>query len=250
MALQIREMRKLHFQNLIITPSVINRLAYIIDQEMTAINNSEPYIISYMVEASDNSSYESGSKEIFSSPEIMETKTLLRIQMRLQTLSNDKNIELQLLHSLKDSATGNYLLVSGGDSVWVNGVMTRLSEILRSSEGRPGLMNYLEVLQLVAVIAFLTVYFRLFYTPLEAINNPWISITLVLGIPLLFIIFITRGKTYIEGLWPDMELQTGPNHLQRPAKKRGQLAWVITAILLPLLTGFIYDMLKNWFHLF
>ncbi|MBE9598687.1 hypothetical protein [Pedobacter sp. MC2016-24] len=250
MSIQIREMRKLNFHNKVITPSVINRIATIIDKEADNINDSEPFLISYSIEAADDSSYESQSKEIFNAPEIMDTKMVERIHMRLQTLSGSKSIELQLLHCDQNNAGNNFMLVSGNNSVWVNGVMSRLSEIIDSSNEQPQIMHHLELLQWVVVITFNFLYFRLFFRDIEKIENGFIGLGLVFGIPLLSLYLAGLAKTHIEQLWPDVELQTGPDHLQQPQKKRRELGWIMTMIILPILLGFITDVLKNWLHLF
>lgn len=250
MPIQTREMRKLNFRNKVITPSVISRIASIINNEADAIGNSEAFFLSYTVVAADNSSYESQDKEIFNAPEIIDTKILKRIQMRLHTVSGSKSVELQLLHSEQSNASNNFLLVSGNDSVWVNGIMSRLSEVIDSSDQQPRILRHLALLQWIVIITFNYIYFKLFHKDIEKMENGLVGIGLLFGIPLLSLYLVDRVKIHIEQIWPDVELQTGPHHLQQPQRKRIRLAWITTAVIVPILIGFIYDLLKNWLNLF
>jgi hypothetical protein len=62
----IREKRKIRFQERIITPIAIRKIAELVHQA-AASENSEQIFENYSVDAKDDSSYESRSVEIFDS---------------------------------------------------------------------------------------------------------------------------------------------------------------------------------------
>ncbi|MBN8720494.1 MAG: hypothetical protein J0H85_13665 [Sediminibacterium magnilacihabitans] len=203
-----------------------------------------------LVDASDDSSYESSSKSIFEEAEILNTKALQRIQMRLQTVSNSKNIEVQFSTSLEPNPGDNYAIVSGDDSVWVNGVLFKLSECINSAQEQPSIVKHLGTLQTITVITFLIIYFRIWYDNVEKLNNDWIRLLFFVVLPFIILLLSIELVKYLKSMWPDMELQTGPNYSQIPSKKREKVKWIVTIIVVPLLVGFVYDILKNWLRLF
>ena len=111
----IREKRKLVFANKRITPDVIRNLAFIIDKESTIYRdqNTQGCFLIFSVDATDNSSYESQSIEIFKENVILEKKALQKVNIRFNTFDFSKNIELQILHTEKDENNENHVLVSG-----------------------------------------------------------------------------------------------------------------------------------------
>ena len=129
----IRERRKIRFQGRIITPSAIRRIAELVHQSATS-ETDEPIFESYLVDAVDDSSYESRSVEIFESSEIIESKQLSKIQMIFRTISQSKNIEVQIQHSNADDHATNFIIVSGDDSIWVTGMIEKLHAVVRSFE--------------------------------------------------------------------------------------------------------------------
>jgi hypothetical protein len=48
-------------------------------------------------------------------------------------------------------------------------------------------------------------------------------------------------------MWPDVELQTGPNYLQIPLQKREKLYWIIAAIAIPTALEIAFDLFKHSF---
>jgi hypothetical protein len=140
--------------------------------------------------------------------------------------------------------------VSGNDSVWVNGILAKLTEIIDTAEPQPLFKKPLSIAALPLCIAFNVVYFRLFYADIQRNKYGWIEGILTIGVPILSMVLFDKLPKYVDALWPDVELQTGPNYLQIPANKRKRITLLLTLIILPILTGFIYDVLKNWLHIF
>lgn len=60
-------------------------------------------------------------------------------------------------------------------------------------------------------------------------------------------VFLSIYNSYSERsleIWPNVELHIGPEHLRPEVKKRKKIILFFTIVILPLLTAFIYDMIK------
>ncbi|THU32546.1 hypothetical protein FAM09_27540 [Niastella caeni] len=248
----IREKRKLIFNGRIITPTIIRQLAKLFEEESFKPSDDFEKVITtiYSIDADDNSSYESQSTQIFESGEMIEKKVVTRINMRLNTFDNSKNIELQLSDSLKDDSTTNFILVSGEDTIWVNGITAKFNEVLNQSQKQVKAISFTEYCAFLAIIIFNIIYFRLFYSSFEKMHSDFYKLIFIVGIPIVSMIGFSNLGDYLKGLWPSVELQTGPGYLQIPMLKRKKLSWILSVIIIPLLLGFIYDILKSFFHIF
>ncbi len=250
MHIAIREKRKIRIEDSIITPAIIKAVASTIDHEVRSLPNDQQYLLNYTIDTTDDSSYESQSPDIFNTSSIIDLKTLERVQIRFQTVSNDKNIEVQFRHSDKDDHVDNYIVVSGNDSVWVNGVLAQLTEIVDASEQQPIFKKYISFSIFLLCVAFNVLYFRFFYALIQTNKYGWIEGLLTIGVPILSIYLFDKLAKNLESIWPDVELQTGPNYMQIPAMKRKRMVLLMTLVIVPIITAFIYDVLKSWLHLF
>ncbi len=249
MQLSIREKRKLFFSNKIVTPEVIRNLATMFHDEAASALAYTSTLLNFSIDAADNSSYESASPDIFSEGQLIGKKTITRITMRFQTFENDKNMELQLFHTQDTDSMENYVVVSGDNSTWVNGMMTRLNENLETCQKQPAVERIMSYTGLPVVVIFIIFYFRLFYHDINNSKNDWLKFIGIIGIPLAIIFLLQQLGKYILTIWPSVELQTAPGYQQKPLQKRRQFKFIITMVVLPIIMAFVCDLLKNWMHL-
>lgn len=243
----IREKRKLTFGYRRITPNIVRAFSDIIENEITELKTEKnaKYYILYSVDATDNTSFESQSNEIFKENQIIETRNVRKIVMRFYTLDNSKNIEIQIVHSIENESSENFILVSGDYPNWVNGILKRLSEIIELAEIQPRFKNNIDYLSFFTFILFNTVYFRLIFNFFEKkITNQWIIMFLILGVPFLSILFFVKLNESLKKLWPSIELQTGPNYLQKSKTNRNKAQLIVMSIILPLILALVYDLVK------
>lgn len=243
----IREKRKISFENKRITPEIIRRLAVIVDNEVQSELNHDNHncFISYSVDATDDSSYESQTILIFKERELIEQKVISKVVMRFTLLDNSKNIDIQLQHTLDDKTNGNYVLVSGDDPTWVNGVVSRINEVILFSESQPKYVKLLKIGILVSMLLFLISYSHFITPVIEKYSNA------LAGYAFLAVITLTLFGTVwlygnIQEMFPLVELQTGFGYMQIPKRKRRSVNLIITIIFIPLLLATIYDMVKSF----
>lgn len=246
----IREKRRLTFGYRRISPNIIRTFSNIIEDEITELKKEKntKYYVLYSVDATDNTSFESQSNEIFKENQIIETRTVRKIVMRFYTLDNSKSIEIQIVHSIENESSENFILVSGDYPNWVNGILKRLSEIIEQAEIQPRIKDNIGYISFLTFILFNTVYFRLIFNFLERnITNEWLKIFFFLGIPFLSILFFNRLNEYLKRLWPSIELQTGPDYHQKSKVNRNKAQLIVLSIVLPLVLALVYDLIKSNF---
>lgn len=242
----IREKRRLSFENKRITPVTIRSFAKIIEGEIKELTKkeAETVFLMYSIDAANDSSYESQSAEIFKEGEIIESKVVRKIFMRFNTIDNSKNIEIQIVHSLKNDKSENFILVSGDEANWVNGVLARFSEILKETESQPKYSKGLGYYMFILWVIFIYYYFRIFYPEIDRISYTWLKLAVLLGIPILSIILSFRLFDYLNNLWPSVELQTGQEHQQIPAKKRRIIYGLIVVVFIPIVLEILSRTIK------
>ncbi|WP_284653539.1 hypothetical protein [Flavobacterium terrisoli] len=243
----IREKRRLTFGYKRITPLTIRAFSNIIESEIQDLKsqNIDNYYVMYSVDATDNTSFESQSNEIFSESQVIENRAVRKIGMHFYTLDNSKNIEIQIIHSVQNENSENFILVSGDYSNWVNGVLTRLSEIIALAENQPKIKDKTGYVMLFICVLFNVVYFKFFYNFfVENNTNEFLGIFLIAGVPILSLILLNKLFAYFDNLWPSVELQTGPNYLQKPKENRRKAYIIIFSIITPLVLRLLYDLMK------
>ncbi|TRX31649.1 hypothetical protein FNW52_18550 [Flavobacterium sp. ZT3R18] len=242
----IREKRRLVFNFKRITPKIIRDLSNIIEQEIKSLSTNETidhYII-YSVDATDNTSFESQSNEIFTENQIIESRVVRKVVMRFYTKDNSKNIEVQMVHLINDENSENFISVSGDEPNWVNGVLSRLSEIINNAENQSKFKDRFSGWIISAVFVLFNVeYFRLVH--FEKTQYELLATLYVIGVPILSASAAFGLHAYIEKLWPSVELQTGPEYLQLATKKRNNMKWLMATIFFPILLAIIYDVVKS-----
>jgi len=241
----IREKRKLILDKRCITPNVISQIAMLIDKEVKELGDNDRLLVNYSIDSTDNSSYESQSAQIFATDGLLYSKVINKVVMRFSSIDYSKNVEVQLLQSEENEHGENYITVSGDDPIWVNGTISRLSELALSSEMQFGYGKWIGWTMIILWLAFIIPYWKLFVDARNTYPNTAIALLLVLVIPFGSFFGTLNLIIYMQSLWPSMELQTGPGYLQIHAKKRRTVYWIVTCFVIPVLLTVFYDIFKS-----
>ncbi|WP_116789540.1 hypothetical protein [Flavobacterium psychrotrophum] len=243
----IREKRKVVFSFKRITNTTITALSEVIDLEVQASSARDiSYYLMYSVDASGDTSFESASSVIFKDTEVVGNHNIHKVAMRFYTLDNSRSIEIQIVHSVKNENSENFIMVSGEDSTWVNGILSRLTALVKGSESQLKVNSYYKGFFILSLlVAFNIEYFRLGSKTFFHVGNQWLGEMLVFLGPATSFVLAFKLSSYIDSLWPAVELQTGPHHFSTTIKKRNAMKWVLASIIVPIVLSVLYDVFKG-----
>ncbi len=243
----IREKRKFIIENKRITVQTLRDLANIIEHEVKASkqeSGESKVVVYYSVDAVDGSSFESQSAGIFDQELIVDRKVIQKVAIRFNTIDYSKSIEVNIVHSIKQEEADSYISVGGDDSNWVNGVMSRLTEVISICQSQPvKLLPYWQWIQFVGVVLCFGV-FIFFLKRFEKLPDAGFSkLLLQFGPPALFAIGVFRLGAQLETLWPELEIQTGPVHLQTQVVKRNIVIQIFLIVIIPVALSILSEQL-------
>ncbi|MGN6646846.1 MAG: hypothetical protein ACTHJT_09995 [Cytophaga sp.] len=243
----IKEKRKLYLNEKIISSKNIRQLAAVFDNAAKELSNSNDdlYII-YSLDAEDNSSYESESIEIFAENGLIDNKTIKKINMSLISFKQSYKIELQFTHSIENKDLENYIWVSGNDTIWVNGILKQFEDIVNQSEPQIGSKKRsLLVIITTFIIGFLCLRYFVLFGPYfsRKDTNTLVSLFGVLGPLILFFTLFIKSLDFIHEGFPNIELKTGEEYLQKARKRKILILGIITSII-SITASYIFDFIK------
>ena len=171
--------------------------------------------------------------------------------MRFNTIDFSKNIEIQIVHAIADENKENFILVGGEDSNWVNGIISRLNEAIEISCPQPNVTRIYTALALIAVAVLNYLYFDLFGQYIKLLGKygtlgSLALIALIFGMPVASLYILRKINDLIEKLFPDVELQTGPQHFRMETVKRNKIMQIFLIIVVPIVLAASYDLAKSY----
>ncbi len=256
----IRESRHVSIEMKIVKLEDLHRLAAVVKAEHSeSLEQEQHSSASFLAGCADNSSFESEDIDIFGPESFLAKKRVLSASMEFHRYSDNSYISIDLNHGNYGS---NAITVVGTDSTWVNGITSKLSNIVDSFDPQSGFVrNHPRLLNGILALGYGSV-FTWFVTAIpssppqdipewarilrELFDKAPILRTLfryLIGIPVgIFPAFWTTWQ--LSELWPTVEIQIGPEHLFVEKRRRKWIALVFTGGVLPLLLSVIYDVLK------
>jgi hypothetical protein len=240
----ITERRTTPISNVVLSLKDARDLASVIWEE----HEKDPLFSSvrFVVNCSGNYLYESEDIVILDDDSVITRRKVDKIQINYQS-GKEKAITLELKHGNDDE--DNFIDVSGNDNMWVNGINGKFDERMKLFKPQqPLLLKHQARIRWFSFIAF-SISFGFVVDMLSqgeenytrywiyAYNDPW-----GYGIGYLFVAMIMGAlfglpsiQYFIEkaeNLWPSVELQIGPEHLQVEKQKRSTgLLWFSVFIL-------------------
>lgn len=228
----ILETRSLKISRVILSLEDVHRLAVAAEEQFQKKGHS---YISYNVECSDGSRFESSSSEIFEKGSKSGNKRVDSIRFWLTSIDDGSKFHGRLRHG---NNYENYIEVTGPDSVWVNGLIGTFTDILQSSKPQEAFFyEYAKGVQFALALGIGSVYNAFLDlvpgAPIE--NRPTWAIhfgEFLHSNPLFFYLFRYflgalvgwMPAKYIlnklQSLWPTVELQIGPEHVLIEKRRR------------------------------
>jgi hypothetical protein len=240
----IREKRKISFDQKRITPQTIRDIAKIIDEEASALKKIKDVLVKYSLDLADDSSFESTHPVIFDEVDLLEKQVAIKVFMQLMATDGSQSIEIQMVQTQKTDPANN-ISVSGNDGNWVTGVLGRLDREVNLCEKQPDYASLIGWGMFFAWFAFAVVTFQPMLELKKYMTGEQVMILLItLWVASIVSFTIINGK--LVELWPKVELQTGKKYAHTAQWKRNQALKIGSAVIIPIIVAFIYDLLKFW----
>lgn len=258
-----RETRRYKFGRVVVTPENIRAIARIIQDSVQSLT-SDTARLSFKMAASDGSEYDSSSIDILVDGGILSTKTIRTISMNFNSYQGPR-ISFNIEHG-NGLWHGNQIEVSGGDTVWVNGVMRQLEEAIRGWEAQPSwpkrfsfpmtIIFALGIGRLYLFLVNIVLNYVFYVYPIQPINPrpawadilipivPLIQWVLALGTGIFPSMWLTDK---IKRLWPNVEIRTGPEYAQINRRRRQTIGLIMTVGVLPFLLSVLSDLFRLFF---
>ncbi len=217
--------------------------------------------ITFEISCVDGTSYESESIELFDEGGIIDLKRINSFEMTFYHYTLDRRMNISAVHG----GYRDYLLVRGCDQNWVNGIFTKLKEIIDSIRPQDNwIIRYrtlvLHIIALGVGRIFYSLLWLILYQHIEPSENPsetvktirsffttypylvylinWFLIW-VMGIPWAYMI-----RSWLLDLWPGIEFDFGPEHMKVEKLRRLRISMVCTVGIIPIVLAIGYDLLK------
>jgi len=261
---RIKESKRLSFGNKILKLNDVYEIAQILYTEYLVAKKESQCRINFTVICEDGTSYESSDINIFSPNSIINSKRPTKIELWFSAFNSDKRIRINFRKEYDSKYSENEVFVEGYDSNWVNGVLGRILERIKSIEPQnPHKRLYLNLIYIASAILIGRIFTFIVLLlpspkPDEAKMDTSISLirqfihanaftynfTLYLLSFCIGIFPAVYIKDYFNKLWPYLEFQIGPLHELDERRKRANLKNLIILIIIPLIVMILYDILK------
>jgi hypothetical protein len=192
----------------------------------------------------DETTHEFNNLEMMQAEGILDARKIIGLEIQYHNYGEGRSIDAKITHSPIHTYFSNRINVSGEEITWVEGVAGRLQKEVSTFEdqnalGKPNI-NLIISLALGASLAFLFV----------VVLDAYVKKSSSLGdLSTLFLAFFVLYSTTIYSLqivlvrklFPNVELQLGPDYQQRERISRSRAKWILvvllTSIILPILIG-------------
>jgi hypothetical protein len=267
---KVLETRKIVIIGRVLTLTDVRALASLLERESKALPPDNIYRpnLSFHAKCSDGSSFRSSDIELFSDDSVIARKRVESISMKLGYYPTESEIDIYLQNSEHSSYLDrNYANVEGSDSKWVNGNLNAIEEIIEScTPQKPFVLQHTWLVHTVLALGMGRIYYYLTY-PLVGLlsfgttppawatrvslffNGHQLAAYALVYLSNYFVGFFPASYFLdkLRSLWPDVELQIGPEHFLVEKRRR---RWLLNFLLLgviPLATSLVYDLLRPFF---
>lgn len=261
----MRQKRSLRVRNKVFRKTDFMNLATILSKEQLDSQNAKHNSsLSFSVHCTDDTSYESESVDLLEDGGIVDIKQINSFDIYYRDYSVTRNVTLSLVPG--KSEFSNICSVSGVDENWVEGVFTRLKEVLDNVTPQDNLLIrhpffFLNCFALaigyflLRIVAIALEFFR--GAPTTATTNPdnltrFLEANPVIEwailVAFIWIVGVLPADSicnWILSLWPSIEFDLGPEHLKLQKLRRRGLGAAITVFLAPFALAIGYDILKS-----
>lgn len=221
--------------------------------------------ISFRLDCIDNTSYESEDIGLFDEENIIDIKRTKNIEISYHDYKLNRFMNLTLVHGKYNNSI---LIVNGDDQNWVNGIFTKIKELIDSTKPQDNwiikhktFLLHLNALGIgIILYAILNI---LIYQHIEPIKNPSETVlnfrAFFTTYPILLYAFGLLSRWVIGmpvalylrdgllSLWPEIEFDFGPEHLKIEKIRRLRISVFIITAVIPIILSVGYELFKSLF---
>jgi len=219
--------------------------------------------ITFRLDCIDNTSYESEDIGLLDDGNIIDIKRTRTIEMTFNNYELERYVNISLIH-------GNYrntLIVNGQDHNWVNGIFTKIIEIIDSIQPQDnGIIRHKTLLLHLSALGIGIIFFAIFnfliLQHIEPLENPSgnvlklstffetypLFLYLVYGFSkwLVGISWAPDLRRWVLSLWPLIEFDFGPDHLKIEKMRRLRSSIFLSTAIIPLSVSVVSSIITDF----
>jgi len=250
------EKREVTIARVVITADNLRSLYDEIDKHFDYIKQHSDRVRRYCgLTTMDGTQYEAEGREMFEVGGIVDSKRISTLEIRVSGYSPDSSIWAEISHDPLGDKT-NRIRVSGSDSTWVNGVVSKLEQLVSDWERQAKWPRIVAIpLWLVSTIGMApAAEILLFFVIVPILRligaaNPDFSNEVAIetlrtakGWALGCLLSVLPARSLVARLvrlWPVVELKTGQDHQQIEHRRRRALGFIMTIVVIPTVMSFM-----------
>lgn len=198
--------------------------------------------------SSDNSNYTYSLEESQEALKTLDEKIITEIELQFNEKVSETRFIVRLRHSFTKLGS-SYVLAEGRDSDWLSETTKSFGDLLLSCRNQSVFVQKFRipiVVTIVGLLSFLLVNFIKFFIKTEVSFHKIVANIFNDDLIYYIIIFALVSVTpailiyrWLRKLYPDVELQTGPNSGKLQKERRNKIILLILAIVVPVVISFL-----------
>lgn len=260
----MEETRRFNIEKKIFKKSDIKNIGKVfLEEYKNAQEKEHNSSITFRLDCIDNTSYESENIGLLDDGNIIDIKRTRTIEITYHNYELRRYMNISLIHG---NSYENTLIVRGQDQNWVNGIFTKIKEIIDSIQPQDNwiLKHKTLLLHLNALgigIIFFAIFNLLILQYIEPIENPSGNVlqlrTFFETYPLF--IYLVGGflkwmvgmswapeiRSWVLSLWPLIEFDFGPDHLKIEKMRRLRMSIFLSTAIIPLSVSIVSNIINK-----
>lgn len=211
---------------------------HIAQQADSLRQNNARVQLSFEVTFTDNSSIEQDDISIFDGESELSLKTPESITITLSSYDPYYKISCSIVQRYFSSSNSSNVLVSGDDTQWVTANFDRLIDIIDASPKQDAFINSHRAISNICLsIPIFWLYLSIWWFSIRLWSHKWpidilsiVIVCLVLFAAGLSLFNASSLSYWLSRLWPDIEIDVGPEHMKLIKRRRTRVVALMWGI--------------------
>lgn len=225
----------------IFTIKEVIEIAKIFEKIANSAKNKDRNNLTYKVFCEGGTEYGDTNIRIFTD-DLISLERIKQIDIHYYNFSNETDVKISVRNGRLDTFIYNQISVQGPDNTWVNGIHTEIINVIDKSKNQNKFFsdwNFKKSLSLLCIIfttlMILTVISmgKLLPPTQEKELLAMISIAVWFSVGVISVNISAKIDKIIYEIYPNIEIQMGPNHMLKEKNRRKFLASVLLTLIFP-----------------